>query len=76
MEKECNVVTLDGVEYTEIQRLENKGNTYVLLANLDDPTDFCIKKVIEKEGTPYIKGLSSEEEFNEVLQLISNDFKN
>ena len=76
MEKECNVVTFDGVEYAEIHRLENKGNTYVLLSNLDNPTDFCIKKLIRKDGEPYIRGLSSEEEFNEILQLISEEFKN
>ena len=75
MEKECNVVVLDGVEYTEIHRLENKGNTYVLLSNLDNPTDFCIKKLVIKDGEPYIRGLSSEEEFNEVLRLISEEYK-
>ncbi len=76
MEKECNVVVLDGVEYTEIHRLENNGNTYVLLSNLDSPTDFCIKKLVIKDGEPYIRGLKREEEFNEVLNLISKDFNN
>ena len=75
MEKECNVVNLDGIEYTEIHRLENNGNTYVLLSNLDNPTDFCIKKLGVKNGESYIRGLSSEEEFNEVLRLISEEYK-
>ena len=76
MEKDCNVVTLDGVEYTEIYRLDNNGNTYVVLSNLDNPTDFCIKKIIKDKDEPYIVGLSSEEEFNEVLRLIESKFKN
>ena len=76
MEKECNVVTLDGVEYTEIHRLENNGNTYVLLSNVDNPTDFCIKKLIQKDSEDYIVGLSSEEEFNEILRIISEEYKN
>ena len=75
MEKECNVITLNGIEYTEIHRLENKGNTYVLLSNLDNPTDFCIKKLIYKNGEIYIRGLDNGKEFNEVLNLISEDFK-
>jgi len=73
MEKECNVVTLNGVEYTEINRLNNKNNTYVVLANLDDPSDFCIKKLITRDGLNYINGLDSEEEFKEILNLISKN---
>ena len=76
MEKECNVVTLNGVEYTEIRRIENKGNTYVVLSNLDDPEDFCIKKLIKKDGNDFICGLDSEDEFNEILNLLNDDFKN
>jgi hypothetical protein len=39
-EKEYNVVTLDnGIEYTEIARLNDNNNTYVLLSNLDDSED-------------------------------------
>lgn len=74
MEKECNVVTLDGTEYTEINRLEKDGNTYVLLSNLDNPTDFCLKKVIKKDGTDYINGLRSEEEVNQILKLMAENF--
>ena len=74
MEKECNVVTLDGTEYTEINRLEKDGNTYVLLSNLDNPTDFCLKIVIKKDGTDYINGLRSEEEVNQILKLMAENF--
>jgi len=76
MEKECNVVTLNGIEYTEINRGEKNGNTYVLLSNLDDPTDFCIKKLVNKDGIDYINGLTNEEEFNELLKLLTDKFQN
>lgn len=76
MEKDCSVVTLNGVEYTEVKRLEYKGNTYVILDNLDKVTDFCIKKLIKKDGSDFITGLESEEEFNEVLALVATEFKN
>lgn len=76
MEKECNVVTLNGTEYTEIEKLEKSGNTYVVLSNLDNPTDFCIKKLIEKDGENYITGLENEEEFNEILKLLDMKLQN
>lgn len=76
MEKECNVVTLNGTEYTEVKRLEHNGNTYVVLDNLDKVTDFCIKKLIKKDGEDYLTGLDSELEFNEIFNLVADDFKN
>ena len=76
MERECNVVTLNGTEYTEVKRLEHNGNTYVVLDNLDKVTDFCIKKLIQKDGNDYLTGLDSEAEFNEILDLVADDFKN
>jgi len=76
MEKECNVVTLNGIEYTEINRVDKNGNTYVLLSNLDKPTDFCIKKIVKKDGIDYINGLTNEQEFNEILNLVTEKFQN
>ena len=45
-EKEYNVITLEnGIEYTEIDRINFNNNCYVVLSNLDDPSDFCIRTV-------------------------------
>ena len=74
MEKEYNVVMLDGVQYTEIDRLEHNNNTYVLLSNFENPKDFCIKKVTIEDGKEYIVGLETEEEFNDILRLIGKKY--
>ena len=76
MEKECNIVTLNGIEYTEIRRINNDGNTYVVLTNISNPEDFCIKKLITEDGVDYINGLDNEAEFNKVVDLLVDDFKN
>ena len=71
MEKDYNVVILDGVEYTEIDRLKHNNNSYVLLSNLDNPRDFCIKKVMIDNDEEYAVQLDSEEEFRDILNLIA-----
>jgi len=40
-----------------------------MLSNLDDPKDFCIKKILKKEDDDYIVGLDNEEEFNKIYHL-------
>ena len=69
MEKECNVVVLDGTEYTEVNRLNEDNNTYVILVNLNDTKDFCIKKLVSLEGKDYIRGLDNKEEFDKIFKL-------
>ena len=38
---------------TELYRIIDNGNTYVLLADLENPKKFCIKKVINKNGKEF-----------------------
>lgn len=76
-EKEYNVVTLeDGIEYTEIDRVKKDGNTYVFLSNLDNPNNFCIRKVIKEDEEDYIVGLEDDTEFDEVLKLFGDKYQN
>ena len=74
-EKEYNVVTLNnGTEYTEIARLSDNNNTYVLLSNLDDNDDFCIKKVIKDNGIEQVVALESASEFDRLFALFAKDY--
>ena len=74
---EYNLVTLDnGVEYTEICRLDNDGMVYILLSNLDNPNDFCIKRVINNDGNEYIEGLKDKEEFQKLFKLFTDKMIN
>ena len=75
MEKEYNVVTLEnGIEYTEIYKVSDNNTDYVVLSNLDNPKDFCIRKVIQKDGEDYIVKLDSDEEFDRVLAKFQKEF--
>ena len=68
-EKEYNVITLEnGIEYTEIDRINFNNNCYVVLSNLDDPSDFCFRRLVNDNNQEYIVGLENREEFNNVLQ--------
>jgi hypothetical protein len=74
-EREYSVVTLEnGIEYTEIYRLTNDDNKYVFLSNLDNPTDFCIRKLIKQDNEDYIVKLDSREEFNKVFRQFKAEY--
>ena len=76
-EKEYNVVTLeDGIEYTEIDKIENDGKTYVFLSNLDNPKDFCVRRLMTDDDGDYIIGLDNKEEFDTVMKLFYDKYIN
>lgn len=76
-EKECNVVTLeDNIEYTEIDRIENNNNTYVVLSDLENPEKFCIRKLIMENNEEFIIGLDSKEEFDTILKIFTEKYTN
>ena len=69
-EKEYNVITLeDNIEYTEIDKIEYNNNTYLFLSDLENPENFCIRKLVIENDEEYIIGLETEEEFDKILNL-------
>ena len=74
-EEEVNVVTLEnGIEYFEAARMEMDGNTYVFLCeDKDDSDGFCIRKLIEEDGEPYITGLKDRAEFDKALRRFAEN---
>jgi len=65
---EINTVVLeDNIRYAVIKELEKDGNTYVSLVNMEDPEDFCIRKVKIENEKKYLAGLDSDEEFELVM---------
>ena len=73
--KEYNVVTLsNGIEYTEVSRIKIDNNTYVFLSNMDNPEDFCIKKIIKKDNEELIYAIDSDEEFNKVMNEFAKNY--
>lgn len=76
-EKECNVVTLeDNIEYTELGQIKYNSNTYVVLADLENPKNYCVRKLEEENGNQFIIGIDTEEEFNNVMTLFAQKYTN
>lgn len=74
-EKEYNVITLENnIEYTEIDKIEYNNNTYIFLSDLENPENFCIRKLITENNEEYIIGIDTEEEFNNVLNLFQQKY--
>lgn len=69
-ESECNVAMLEnGKEYIEILRIESDNNIYILLSNLDDPTDFYIRKIMSDEENEVIVKIEDRQEYEKVIAL-------
>jgi len=74
-EKECNVITLENnIEYTEVDRIHYNDNTYIYLSNLDNPDDFCIRKIIKENDEEFIIGINSNKEIDKALELFMKKY--
>ena len=72
--EEIEVITLeDGKDYNVMDKLDQNGFTYLLLVNVDDDTDFCVRKEVIKEDKSYIAMLSSDEELQNVLKEFAKE---
>jgi len=65
-------VELDGKNYVISLELVVNGSKYLHLANIENPEDFCIRKVEMENGEEYLVGLESREEFNTVLEAFAD----
>lgn len=67
---DVNTVVLEnGVEYTEIDELVYNNSRYVLLSNIKNVKDSCIRKIEIEDDEEYLCRLENDKEFNEVLDL-------
>jgi hypothetical protein len=70
MEMKC-IKLEDGLEYMVLDEIDCETNTYVYLSNVEDPEDFCIRKVENDKNEELLVGLDSNEEFDKALLLYS-----
>lgn len=72
--QEIEVITLeDNKDYNVMDKKEQNGFTYLLLANVEDDTDICVRKEITKDDKTYIAMLSNDEELDSVLKLFAKE---
>ena len=67
---DINTVILEnGVEYTEVDDLVYENTRYILLSNIGNVRDSCIRKIIIDNNLEYISELDNEKEFDVILNL-------
>lgn len=67
---EVNTMVLEnGIEYTEVDDLVYNNTKYLLLANIKNAKDSCIRKVLIEENEEYICRLDDKNEFSIILNL-------
>jgi len=72
MEQTNAFVLENGEQYVEINSLVYEGNKYVLLSNVSNAKDICVRKIVNENNRDYICRLD-DSEFNIVFnKLIEN----
>lgn len=67
---EVNTLILEnGIEYTEIDKLIYNNTEYLLLSNVKNVKDSCIRKIEIENDEQYICRLEDEKEFDMILDL-------
>lgn len=75
MEQTNTVILENGEQYVEINSLIYEGNKYVLLSNLSNNKDICVRKVIKEFNRDYICRLE-DSEFNIVFNKLIESNQN
>jgi len=65
-------IELEGKKYMIVAELNINGIPYIHFASIDNPGDFCIRKVSIMDGEEMIVGLDSREEFDMALKAFSD----
>lgn len=67
---EVNTIVLEnGIEYTEIDDLIYNDVKYILLTNVKNAKDSCIRKVMIENDEEYLCRLDDDKEFDTVLDM-------
>lgn len=70
------VININGKKYMEVDKIDNNGNSYVYLSNKEDENDFCIKKIVAREGKIFYEGLKNEDEFDLAMMYFIKKHQN
>lgn len=73
---DLNMVTLEnGVEYAEVDSLVYNDTKYILLANIKNVKDSCIRKLSLEDNKEYLLRLTDDNEFDLILDLFMKQNK-
>lgn len=66
----------NGKEYHVIDKIEYENKTFIYLADINNPKDFCARKEIEEDGKTFLVGLDNKEEADLALRLLTEKHQN
>ena len=67
---DINTIVLEnGIEYTEVDDLVYNNTKYILLSNVKNVKDSCIRKISIEDNEEYLCRLEDDNEFDTVLDL-------
>ena len=73
---DVNVVTLEnGLEYAEVDYLVYNDIKYVLLSNIKNVKDSCIRKISIEDSKEFLARLDDDREFDIILELFMKQNK-
>ena len=70
--EELEILTIDDKDYAVIDRITDNGNTYIYVTNIEDETDFFVRK----EQNDNLISLKDENELNKALELFAKKHEN
>ena len=63
------VVLENGIEYIEVDKLSYNNFKYILLSNVNNVKDSCIRKLVIDNDKEVLHGIVDDDEFDIVLDL-------
>lgn len=73
---DVNMITLEnGVEYAEVDCLVYNDTKYILLSNINNVKDSCIRKISIENDKEYLSRLNDDKEFDLILDLFMKQNK-
>lgn len=73
---DVETIELEGKKYIIVSETKINDITYMHLANINNPEDFCIRKVIMENGEEMIVGLDDKKEFEMALNIFLEKNRN
>lgn len=74
--EDVKVVTLENnIDYVVVDTVSLNDIEYLLLSNMENTLDFCIRIHTCIDGTDYLEKLNSKKEFDEIFSLFMNKNK-
>ena len=63
------VVLENGIEYIEVDKVDYNNYKYILLSNVNNVKDSCIRKIVIENDMEVLHGIVDDDEFDIVLDL-------